>query len=141
MLTKKGVKVLDFGLAKRAGDETITGSRVVMGTPACMAPEQYEGKECDARSDIFSFGLVLYEMAKGKRAPQDQPASVEGLPERFGHVIDRCLARDPDSRWQSTLDLKSELEWAEKSQSEMAPLHRQKSRWFAPLRRRFCLGS
>src|SRR6202521_5370377 len=60
MITKSGVKVLDFGLAKSPTDETLTVTRAVMGTPAYMAPEQLEGKECDARSDIYALGLVLY---------------------------------------------------------------------------------
>jgi serine/threonine protein kinase len=65
MITKSGVKVLDFGLAKSPTDETLTATRVVMGTPAYMAPEQLEGKECDARSDIYALGLVLYESRLG----------------------------------------------------------------------------
>src|ERR1700682_1099995 len=67
MLVKSGVKVLDFGLARSQQDVTLTGARMVMGTPAYMAPEQRQGKECDARSDIYSLGLVLCEMATGKR--------------------------------------------------------------------------
>ena len=67
MITKNGVKVLDFGLAKSSQDENITGSNVVIGTPAYMAPEQRDGGECDARTDIYSLGLMLYEMATGKR--------------------------------------------------------------------------
>jgi len=70
MLTRSGVKVLDFGLARMDGSsrDTLTASYVVMGTPAYMAPEQREGREADARSDIYSLGLVLYEMATGERA-------------------------------------------------------------------------
>ena len=67
MIAKSGIKVLDFGLAKSRHDETITGSHVVMGTPAYMAPEQREGKPADVRSDIYSFGCVLYEMLTGAR--------------------------------------------------------------------------
>ena len=67
MIAKSGVKVLDFGLAKSGQDETVTASRMVMGTPAYMAPEQREGKPADARSDIYSFGCVLYEMLTGAR--------------------------------------------------------------------------
>ena len=67
MIAKSGIKVLDFGLAKSGQDETITASRMVMGTPAYMAPEQREGKPADARSDIYSFGCVLYEMLTGAR--------------------------------------------------------------------------
>ena len=68
MIAKSGVKVLDFGLAKSGQDETVTASHMVMGTPAYMAPEQREGKPADARSDIYSFGCVLYEMLTGVRA-------------------------------------------------------------------------
>ena len=68
MIAKTGVKVLDFGLAKSGEDDTVTASHVVMGTPAYMAPEQREGKPADARSDIYSFGCVLYEIVTGSRA-------------------------------------------------------------------------
>src|SRR5438128_12134179 len=67
MIAKSGVKVLDFGLAKSGQDETVTASHMVMGTPAYMAPEQREGQPADARADIYSFGLVLYEMLSGTR--------------------------------------------------------------------------
>jgi eukaryotic-like serine/threonine-protein kinase len=113
MIAKNGVKVLDFGLAKCAthdGSLTLTG--VVMGTPAYMAPEQLEGKEADARTDIFALGLTLYEMATGKRVAQDQPTAMDGLPERFTHVVERCLEREPENRWQSARDVKAELDWA-----------------------------
>jgi Tol biopolymer transport system component len=115
MITKSGVKVLDFGLAKSPTDETLTATRVVMGTPAYMAPEQLEGKPCDARSDIYALGLVLYEMAVGKRLPQGQPPLMEGLPPQFAHVIERCLESEPENRWQSASDVKRELEWAGKT--------------------------
>jgi eukaryotic-like serine/threonine-protein kinase len=116
MITKSGVKVLDFGLATSPRDKTLTASRVVMGTPAYMAPEQLEGKECDARSDIYALGLVLYEMAAGKRLPQGQPPLMEGLPPQFAHVIELCVESEPDNRWQSASDVKRELEWAGKTQ-------------------------
>jgi serine/threonine protein kinase len=116
MLTKSGVKVLDFGLAKAPQDETLTGSRVVMGTPAYMAPEQREGKECDARTDIYALGLVLYEMATGKRAPQGEPPAMEDVPARLAPVIERCLAPDPEDRWHAAKDLKAVLEWTGKPQ-------------------------
>ena len=116
MLTKSGVKVLDFGLAKSHQDETVTATRAVMGTPAYMAPEQREGKECDARSDIYALGLVLYEMAAGRRLSQGQPSLMEGLPSQFAHVIERCLESEPENRWQSASDVKRELDWAGKTQ-------------------------
>src|SRR5258708_11645468 len=62
MIAKSGIKVLDFGLAKTDQDETVTASRMVLGTPAYMAPDQREGNPADARSDIYSFGCVLHEM-------------------------------------------------------------------------------
>ncbi len=111
MLTKAGVKVLDFGLAKSPQDETLTASHVVMGTPAYMAPEQREGKECDTRTDIYALGLILYEMASGKRQP-DQSAPLDEFSATFRHVVERCLQRDPEDRWQSARDVQRELEWA-----------------------------
>jgi eukaryotic-like serine/threonine-protein kinase len=130
MITKSGVKVLDFGLAKSPGDETLTASHVVMGTPAYMAPEQGGGKECDARTDIYALGLVLYEMATGTRLPQGQPPSIENLPPQFAHVIERCLKSAPENRWQSASDLKGELEWAGKT-----PLTKQSTESRKGLRR------
>ncbi len=70
MIAKSGVKVLDFGLAKSGQDETVTASHMVMGTPAYMAPEQREGKPADSRSDVYSFGSVLYRTCSlGARVP------------------------------------------------------------------------
>src|SRR3984957_11914687 len=85
-----------------------------MGTPAYMAPEQREGRECDARTDIYALGLILHEMATGKRSWKGEKPSLEQLPERLGHVIERCLALDPEDRWQSAADVRSELLWAAK---------------------------
>lgn len=112
MLAKSGVKVLDFGLAKSHKDETLTGSRMVMGTPAYMAPEQREGKESDARTDIYALGLMLYEMATAQRCPVDgELITLNSLPSQFVHVVKRCLASDPDNRWHTARDLKLELDW------------------------------
>src|SRR5579863_7885446 len=113
-ITKAGVKVLDFGLAKSSQDEHLTGSNVVMGTPAYMAPEQREGQRCDARTDIYALGLMLHEMATGKRCLKGEKPSFEQLPEKLGHVIERCLAVDPEDRWQSAADVRNELLWAAK---------------------------
>jgi Tol biopolymer transport system component len=107
MLTKAGVKVLDFGLAKTQTDESLTQSHAVMGTPAYMAPEQRQGKPADARMDIYALGLVLREMATGKRIED-----MQGLPPQFVHVVQRCLESDPAERWQAASDVKKELEWA-----------------------------
>src|SRR5205823_14872963 len=106
MIAKSGVKVLDFGLAKSGQDETLTTGRVVMGTPAYMAPEQREGKPADARCDIYSFGRVLHEMLTGVR-----PASHrKRIPSRrLEKIVSRCLEEDPDRRWQSAAGLEREL--------------------------------
>ncbi len=126
MLGKAGIKVLDFGLAKSPQDLTLTGTRMVMGTPAYMAPEQREGKECDARTDIYSLGLVLEEMIAGKLADQGQTPLKEHLAVTLTHVIERCLAPEPEDRWQSARDVQRELEWAATSMPllEGAPVPR-----------------
>jgi hypothetical protein len=105
MLTKSGVKVLDFGLAKSPSDQNLTGPGAMMDNPAYMAPEQFEGKAADAPSDIYALGLVLCEMANGKRC--DQPDSA---PPPLNRVVKRCLQQDPDERWQSAKDVRWELE-------------------------------
>ena len=140
MVTKYGIKVLDFGLAKgemcmptEPETETQTMSQVVLGTPAYMAPEQLEGKPCDARTDIFSMGLVFYEMAMGKRAfggasraaliaqvMQADPAPMESVPAQLAHIIGRCLAKAPADRWQAASDVKAELEWAASAEASVA---------------------
>ncbi len=124
MSTKSGVKVLDFGLAKTACDDTRTLSTVAVGTPAYMAPEQRGGGEADARTDIYAIGLLLAEMATGKRG-----APVL-LPPAFRHVVERCLEEDPELRWQSARDLKAELEWAgESERSAKAAAPHWRARW------------
>ena len=143
MVSAEGtVKVLDFGLAKlvtsRGGSESETdvdeGERgtlsrpgAVAGTIGYMSPEQAAGGEVDARSDVFSFGALLYEMATGRRAfagssaadvlaalmrEQPKPPSevVPDLPRELDRVIQRCLQKEPGRRFQHTLDLKLELE-------------------------------
>jgi len=142
MLTRTGSKLLDFGLAKAAPGASaaattqtfLTAEGVVAGTVPYMAPEQLHGKDADARSDIFAFGAVLYEMLTGQRAfPGDSAASViagilEKQPARavsppaMNRVIERCLAKDPDDRWQSARDLMHELKWlAESKEETVAP--------------------
>jgi serine/threonine-protein kinase len=109
MVAKSGVKVLDFGLAKSTdGDETLTRTDAIMGTPAYMSPEQREGRACDARSDIYSFGLILLEMATSSRVADDD---LNGMPAQLARVIHGCLERDPDARWQSAADIKRALGW------------------------------
>ena len=134
MLTRDGVKVLDFGLAKSAAkpgpaEETLTKvlttEGTVVGTPQYMAPEQFAGKEADARSDIWAFGAVLYEMVTERRAFQGKsytslvsailtadppPMSVQPFTPRWlERLVRRCLAKDPEDRWQTMRDIVIEL--------------------------------
>ena len=112
------VKVLDFGLAKmrpsttpQADVTTMAGTRqgVVMGTAAYMAPEQARGEAVDHRADIWSFGLVLYEMVKGTRPPQAVRLRVEASPE-LERIVSKCLETDPALRYQHASDLRTDLE-------------------------------
>ena len=149
LVTKQGVKLLDFGLAKQTGplketDATLvaglTGEGQIAGTLQYMSPEQLQGKPADARSDLFAFGCVLYEMLSGKRAfSGDNAASVIGailhqepLPldvtPPLDRVIKTCLAKDPDQRFQSALDLKRSLNWAMEPQASGPAQH--KPRWW-----------
>jgi len=156
MLTRAGAKLMDFGLARMDGTGTapispvsltqsptlaqpLTTEGSLVGTFQYMSPEQLEGREADARSDVWSFGCVLYEMATGRRAfdgrsqaslisaimTSEPPAIAPSGPGETAGAIDRvvrqCLAKDPDDRWQSAGDLKRELEWirAQGSQSSV----------------------
>jgi DNA-binding winged helix-turn-helix (wHTH) protein len=147
LVTQSGVKVLDFGLAKMgrgtalrdasarntAGGASLTQFGAVMGTLNYMSPEQVQGRETDARSDIYSFGLVLYEMLTGCRAVggENQPPNLADrfAPEALERVVRRCLEHDPEKRWQSARDLKVALEWA----SEQRPRAKRpvRSGWIA----------
>jgi eukaryotic-like serine/threonine-protein kinase len=109
MLTRSGIKVLDFGLATSEGDETHAPSRTLMGTPAYMAPEQREGKPADARADIYSYGCVLYEMLTGARATPERTRVPSRSLER---IVSGCLATDPARRWQTAAELANALEAA-----------------------------
>ena len=143
MLTKAGAKLLDFGLAKvyqpRAdtpGSLTalptvttpLTGQGSIVGTLQYMAPEQLEGREADARTDIFAFGLVLYEMIAGRRAfeARSQAGIISSImtsgapplsslnsavPPALDHVVAICIAKDPDARWQTVHDVLLQLKW------------------------------
>src|ERR1700726_3942177 len=145
MLTKSGAKLLDFGLAKsgeilQGGDisssptvsQPLTTRGTIVGTMQYMSPEQLEGKEADARSDIFSFGAMLYEMATGKKAFEasshasliaailkEDPRPLRELqpmtPPLLERIVKSCLAKDPDDRPQSAHDLKMEFNWIRES--------------------------
>lgn len=130
MLTRSGLKVLDFGLAKSTQDASLTAANAVIGTPAYMAPEQRKGLDCDARTDIYALGVVIAEMATGVRPVYGEPIRMDSLSEKLAHLIDRCLAEDPDKRWQTALDVKAELQWSAVAQREVpiAPVARR-SHW------------
>src|SRR5262249_12770012 len=108
--TKQGIKLLDFGLAHittGSDNPTLTQAGEIMGTPAYMAPEQWEGKSPDARSDIYSFGCVLHEILTGKRAAEGRSAVEHPAVES---VLRFCLERDPEDRWQSAHDMRRALQ-------------------------------
>ena len=142
MVTSSGVKLLDFGLAKMVAPKgvvesatsaptvakDVTREGVILGTLSYMAPEQLEGKDADARSDIFSFGAVLYEMATGRKAfagpsqasvisailsadPAPMSTDQSMTSAAFERVVRTCLAKDPDERWQNAGDIAKELTW------------------------------
>src|SRR4030095_4110379 len=131
-----GAKLLDFGLAKRqllspllesstegqtaTRTESITEEGMILGTLEYMAPEQLEGKEADARTDIFALGVVIYEMATGQKAFEgdskasviakiltSQPAPIQEIqpvsPPELDAVVQKCLAKKPEERWQSAM--------------------------------------
>src|SRR5271165_2381797 len=156
MLTKMGAKLMDFGLAKAipgavtpassltmtishpSADQPLTAQGTIVGTFQYMSPEQTEGKEADARSDIFSFGAVLYEMATGQRAftgrsqativaaiLASDPPPISTLqpmaPPALQQIVKSCLAKEPDDRFQTAHDVKLQLRWiAEASSSQLA---------------------
>jgi eukaryotic-like serine/threonine-protein kinase len=130
LVSKQGIKLLDFGLAQMQagpGDPTITQmtqTGAVMGTPAYMAPEQWEGKPADARSDIYSFGCVLYEMLTGKRIAADRTP----VAPPFEDILRTCLEKDPDERWQSARELKHALRWVADIKPERAVAAPSRSR-------------
>ena len=150
LVTKTGVKVLDFGLAQRVPahapdetSETLTEEGALAGTPRYMAPEQIDGKRADQRTDVFAFGLVLYELLTGQRAfdgksapsvmaailakePTPIAALQPDVPPALAQLVTTCLAKDPADRWQSVRELKHALGWALGPQ---APPARGSRRW------------
>jgi eukaryotic-like serine/threonine-protein kinase len=164
MLTRSGAKLLDFGLAKPTAaavssvamsaaptaSPNITASGTIIGTIRYMAPEQLEGLEADARTDIFAFGVVLYEMVTGRKAfegrshasliaailehqPPPMSTAVPLSPRALERTVKRCLDKDPDARWQAASDLAFELRWIaddvnQGTSEHSAPGHRSSRR-------------
>src|ERR1700687_597739 len=163
MLAKSGAKLMDFGLAKQSGvgplaaaltemtveQAKLTSDGMIVGTFQYMAPEQLEGKEADARTDIFAFGELIHEMVTGKPAfsgksrasliaailTTEPPPITELQPlttPALEHVVKKCLAKDPDERWQSASDLAIELKWmAEGGSQAGAPLPQVSTRKYS----------
>jgi hypothetical protein len=145
MVTRAGrVRIVDFGLAKslgvpRQGSSTsLTAPHAVIGTAAYMSPEQARGEAVDFRSDIFSFGAVLYEMATGQRAFErrssvdtlsailrDEPRPAgelnEDVPPELQRILARCLAKAPDDRYAATADLLHDLRWLKEHPAAIGP--------------------
>jgi Tol biopolymer transport system component len=138
MVTARGAVLLDFGIAtlcpNKGTDQqnrdasTLSDSGSIPGTTAYMAPEQLDGSNSDPRSDIFSLGIVLYEMISGRKPfegatrarmiaailehePAKLSSVVDGLPPALDRLVMKCLAKDPRNRWQTARDLASELAW------------------------------
>ena len=152
MLTKAGAKLLDFGLAKlKPADQVgglsalptqpadLTQEGAILGTFQYMAPEQLEGQEADARTDIFAFGAVVYEMVTGKKAFKgksqaslisaimtSEPPTLASLqplsPPGLDRVVKTCLAKDPEERWQAARDIARELRWIAEGGGQGRPL-------------------
>jgi Tol biopolymer transport system component/predicted Ser/Thr protein kinase len=150
LITSSGVKLLDFGLAKREPSSqddataTLTQAGAILGTIPYMSPEQAEGKRLDARSDIFSYGAVLYEVITGQRAfaaetapatvaailhsePQPITEIVQNVPRDLVRIVGRCLRKDPAKRYQVIEDVKLALEEIEPETITVAALPRRVS--------------
>jgi eukaryotic-like serine/threonine-protein kinase len=164
MLTKSGTKLLDFGLAKLkaspaasslsqlpTANDSLTAQGTILGTLQYMAPEQLEGGEADARTDIFAFGVVVYEMATGKKAfdaktqasliakiLETDPPPISSLqpmtPPALDRVVKKCLAKEPEKRWQAASDVCDELKWiadeaAPRTTTPAAPVASGRKNW------------
>ena len=123
-------------MGEQATVAALTGAHTVVGTPQYMAPEQIEAREVDARTDIFAFGCVLYELITGHRAFDGKtsssvmaavlatkPRPIEELvpltPPALERIVSRCLAKDPEDRWQTARDVAAELQWVSQGGSKV----------------------
>lgn len=150
IVTRQGIKLLDFGLAKQepplqSSDATLvaggTSKGEIVGTLQYMSPEQLQSKPVDARSDLFSFGCVLYELLTGRQAFfGESTASViasilerepppANLPAPLERILKTCLEKDPENRFQNALDLKRDLHWALERSEESQPTPHRTTRW------------
>ncbi|HCS49114.1 MAG TPA: hypothetical protein DIW61_13010 [Candidatus Aminicenantes bacterium] len=124
-------KIMDFGIARSIREKGITGGGIIIGTPEYMSPEQTEAKDVDQRSDIYSLGIIIYEMATGRvpfegdtalsiaikhktEIPKDPKSLNPGIPDDLKHLILRCLEKDREKRFQASAELEAELEKIER---------------------------
>ena len=168
MITKSGIKLLDFGLAKLQApvqevisevsslptrQRDLTAEGTIIGTLQYMSPEQLEGREADARTDLFALGLILYEIATGRKAftgksqasliaaiLSSEPKPISAIqplsPPAFDRLVKNCLAKDPEDRWQTAHDVMLELRWIAEGGSQAgipSPVtsHRRHREWLA----------
>ena len=157
MITPEGVKLLDFGLARltHSPEWPVSASTVptsigsipgaIAGATAYTAPEQYEGKNTDARTDIFAFGAILYEMLTGKKAfdgktpmmlaaavlsaDPEAPSKLQtAVPPQLDYIVTRCLAKNPRQRMQTAWDVMGQLRWIVERGTESAPVLKQEQK-------------
>jgi len=124
--TEGNARIMDFGIARSLKERGITGEGMIIGTPEYMSPEQVEGKDVDQRSDIYSLGIILYEMVTGRvpfegdtpfavgikhksEMPQDPRELNTQIPDELGRIILKCLEKAREKRYQSAEELHSEL--------------------------------